>query len=242
MATTEQNIILITGANGGIGFELVAQLLGDPSNYVLLGSRSIEKGQVAVNDLRSRNLPGKVELLQIDVASEKSIRAAAAQVEGKHGRIDALVNNAAINNLIPIGGSFAERLTASFLTNATGPAVVVAEFESLLSRSKKTPRIINQDMGIAPYRASKAALNMLTACQADYYGPKGWKVFAYCPGFTESGLSDMTTVAHGAKPTRDGARPIVGILKGDRDAEHAGFLAADAEGGGYKTKDGAWAW
>ena len=83
-----------------------------------------------------------------------------------------------------------------------------------------------------PYRVSKAALNMLTVCQAYEYGPRGWKVFAFCPGFTESNLGPMNRVANGAKPTSEGARPIVGILKGERDGEH----------GGYLRDGGVWPW
>ena len=73
-------------ANSGIGLELATQLLGDTSKHVLLGSRSVKKGTTAVNDLRSRGLPGSVELLQIDVSKEDSITAAAKEVEEKHGR------------------------------------------------------------------------------------------------------------------------------------------------------------
>ena len=76
----------ILKGNGGIGFELASQLLSDASNYILLGSRSLEKGEAAVKDLQSRNQPGTVELLHIDVASEESITAAAKEVESKHGR------------------------------------------------------------------------------------------------------------------------------------------------------------
>lgn len=65
---------------------------------------------------------------------------------------------------------------------------------------------------------------MITACQAVEYGPLGWKVFAFCPGFTASNLSDLNKVEEGAKPTSEGARPIVEILNGQRDAEHGGFL------------------
>jgi NAD(P)-dependent dehydrogenase (short-subunit alcohol dehydrogenase family) len=61
-------------------------LLADASNLVLLGSRSIEKGEAAVKDLKARNLPGKVELVQIDVTSDESIEKAAKQVQEKHGR------------------------------------------------------------------------------------------------------------------------------------------------------------
>lgn len=77
---------------------------------------------------------------------------------------------------------------------------------------------------VVAYRASKAALNMLTACQAVEYGPRGWKVFAFCPGYTASSLSELNRVEQGAKPTSEGARPIVDILRGLRDEEHGGFL------------------
>jgi NAD(P)-dependent dehydrogenase (short-subunit alcohol dehydrogenase family) len=86
---------------------------------------------------------------------------------------------------------------------------MVETFVSLLEKSNKTPRIVNvtsgagsiglrlgdphehQKMKVLPYRSSKAALNMLTACQAYEFGPKGWKVFCFCPGFTESNLGPM---------------------------------------------------
>jgi hypothetical protein len=113
MATNDQTIILITGgqlpslmlphlphqlevhthsnipsnsANGGIGFELAAQLLADATNFVLLGSRSIEKGKTATQDLKARNLAGNVEMVQIDVDSEESVEAAAKEVGEKCGR------------------------------------------------------------------------------------------------------------------------------------------------------------
>lgn len=229
--------------------------------HVLLGSRSVEKGEAAVEELKSRNLPGKVELVQVDVADEKSIVAAAQHVQDRHGRyvimdknifpagpitdieclprIDALVNNAGI---APAGGSLFQELDRAFRTNATGPAAMVEAFAPLLEKASGTARIVNVTSGAGsialrldastptyqqkavPYRASKAALNMLTACQAVEYGPRGWKVFAYCPGFTASNLSPLNTVEQGAKPTSEGARPIVDILSGQRDEEHGGYL------------------
>ena len=72
--------------NGGIGFELASQLITDSSKHVLLGSRSVEKGEAAVKELQSRNQPGTVELLHVDVTSDESITAAAKSVESKHGR------------------------------------------------------------------------------------------------------------------------------------------------------------
>lgn len=237
--------------------ELAKQLLSDASKHILLGSRSIEKGEAAVKDLQSLNLPGAVELLQIDVADEDSINAAAKRVESKHGRyasplsptfypltkshnrLDALVNNAAI--ALPSGTIF-QSLQTIFRTNVSGAYATVEAFAPLLSKSTQTPRIINVTSGAGSislrldhtnphysmratqYRVSKAALNMASSCQAVEYGPLGWKVFLYCPGFTESNLGPTNKVVNGAKPTSEGAAPMVKILNGERDAEHAGFL------------------
>ena len=73
-------------ANGGIGYELARQLLANANKYVLLGSRSLQKGESAVAELKFQHLNGTVELIQVDVTSEKSVAAAAKQVENKYGR------------------------------------------------------------------------------------------------------------------------------------------------------------
>ncbi|KAI4945381.1 hypothetical protein J4E86_009268 [Alternaria arbusti] len=150
MSSTDQTIVLITGANGGIGFSLATQLLENAKYLVLLGSRSAEKGEAAVKQLQGKGLPGKVESLQIDVSDETSILKAKDVVEEKYGRIDALVNNAAITGEAPASASLATRMTSAFLTNATGPAVIVETFAPLLAKSAemgKTPRILNVSSG-----------------------------------------------------------------------------------------------
>lgn len=162
--------------------------------------------------------------------------------------IDALVNNAAITG--EYEGPLSERLQTTLRTNSIGPAITVEAFAPLLEKSTIIPRIINitsgagsvgsrldfsnphQQRKVVPYRVSKAALHMVSACQAFDYGPKGWKVFCFCPGFTESNLGPMNKVSNGAKSTADGARPIVKILRGERDAEHGGYLN-DTEKGQY---------
>jgi hypothetical protein len=70
---------------------------------------------------------------------------------------------------------------------------------------------------------------MLTVCQAYEYGPKGWKIFAFCPGHTHSNFGPYSKVEFGAKPTRDGASPMMAILAGERDTEHGGYLKADGQ-------------
>ena len=79
------------------------------------------------------------------------------------------------------------------------------------------------------YRVSKTALNMVTACQITEYHPRGWKVSMYCLGWTESNLSPANKVANGAKPTSEGARPIVHIPNGERDDQTGKLLRYDGE-------------
>ena len=73
-------------ANSGLGYALTAALLADAGKHVLMGCRSTEKGQKAVDELSKLNLPGSMELLDIDVSSECSISKAAEAVTEKHGR------------------------------------------------------------------------------------------------------------------------------------------------------------
>lgn len=86
MAAANRSIILITGGNAGIGFELASQLIADKSKHIIIGSRSIEKGEAAIKDLRARNRPGNVEMVQLDTTQRVSIEAAAKKVESDHGR------------------------------------------------------------------------------------------------------------------------------------------------------------
>ena len=91
-----KQIVLITGANTGIGFETAKALLKSPKAYhVFLGSRDAAKGQQAVAEL-ARDVTGTntVEPVQIDVTSDESIGNAAEMVKAKFGKLDVLINNA----------------------------------------------------------------------------------------------------------------------------------------------------
>lgn len=154
-------------------------------------------------------------------------------------RLDALVNNAAV--AIP-PGPLAQQMSQCFQTNATGPLLMLESFAPLLEKSNGTPRVVNVSSGAGSitmrldptsigsnikavqYRSSKSALNMVTVCQVVEYGGLGFKVFAYCPGFTVSNLGPRNNAENGAKPTSEGAAPIVKILNGERDAEHGRLL------------------
>ncbi|KAI1178904.1 NAD(P)-binding protein [Nemania sp. FL0916] len=234
-----KSLVLITGANSGIGFEVANQLLAEGSFHVLLGVRSEAKGKAAIAELESRNLPGTAELLIIDVSSESSVAAAAEVVEEKHGRLDALVNNAGI----AIGqGTLAEQMVQCFQSSALGAQIVGDAFVPLLRKTTSgTPRIVDVTSGAGsitnrmdpkgmgkgfqyvPYSVSKAALNMVFACQFDSLTADGFKVFLYGPGPTASKLTPINE-GPGMKPTSVGAAPIVEMVMGKRDGDAGKYI------------------
>ena len=151
-----------------------------------------------------------------------------------------LVNNAGIVALDP---PLRSQMRLAFDTNATGPAVLTSSFAPLLRKSTAPcARIVNVSSGVGSvnrrldptsptyrmqglqYRASKAALSMVTACQFVEYGDLGIKVFAYDPGFTVSNLGPPNTVENGARAVAESVAPLVDVLEGKRDGEAGLFL------------------
>lgn len=89
------HLILVTGANSGIGFEAAAAF-ADAGARVLLGCRSAVKAEQAMAAIRVRSPQSQIEHLPLDLASLKSVRAAAEHVCSAHPRLDVLCNNAGV--------------------------------------------------------------------------------------------------------------------------------------------------
>jgi NAD(P)-dependent dehydrogenase (short-subunit alcohol dehydrogenase family) len=202
-----QKTALVTGANKGIGFEVVRQLARQ-SFRVFLGARNENAGRDAAEKL-SRE--GDVIFLQIDVSDEKSIRAAAEELSRQTDRLDVLVNNAGIlldedKSALTITPDIFE---TTLRTNTLGPWLVAQAFAPLLQKSHE-PRIVNVSSGggqledgadgWAPgYCVSKTALNGVTVQLAAAL-PK-CAINSVCPGWvrTEMGGENATrSVGEGA--------------------------------------------
>ena len=192
--------VLITGANKSIGFETARQLL-QQGYYVYLGSRSIERGNLAVQKLKDEGLIN-VELIQLDVNNSASVDTARIELGKKTEVLDILINNAGINGGMPQNALNAtiEQLQNVLNTNLYGVVRVTQAFIDLLRKSEN-PRIVNvsssgcsltlhsdptwkyYDHKSAVYAPSKAAMNMYTIALAYELKNDHFKVNAVCPGF-----------------------------------------------------------
>jgi len=142
-----KTVVFVTGANKGIGYAIVQSLLeSDKSYHVFLGSRSVERGEEAVEKLRkdTSGSPSTVEVVQVDIAEDASIEKAFETVQTKAGRLDVLVNNAGIQtDLDFVRGKIGirESFTKSYNVNVAGTHVMTYTFIPLLLNSSN-PRLV----------------------------------------------------------------------------------------------------
>ncbi|MCF6388492.1 SDR family oxidoreductase [Mycobacterium sp. MBM] len=231
-------IALVTGGNKGIGNHIVRQL-AQQGAHVYLGARDERRGRAAADLLEDQNLD--VEFLQLDVTDAVSVAAAAEQVSDANGRLDVLINNAAITSgLDPASAMTTESLRQTYETNVFGVATVTNAFLPLLRKSP-SPRIVNVSSAMgsitmiadpaievtklnqAAYQSSKAAVNALTVLYANELRDDGIKVNAVCPGYRATELNGGLPTP-GAGDPADGATVSVQMAMIDDDGPTAQFV------------------
>jgi NAD(P)-dependent dehydrogenase (short-subunit alcohol dehydrogenase family) len=201
---------LVTGANRGIGREIARQL-AEAGAHTLMTGRNRKAVAEAVEELRSDGLP--VEVLELDVASSDSIRAAADEVARRFGRLDILVNNAGIRveeyGKLPSQQPL-HQWRETFESNLFGVVEVTCALLPLL-RASPAGRIVNVASMLASltrhsdpdsytysatfkslpaYSASKTAVNSWTVHLAWELRDTPIKVNSVHPGYTKTDLND----------------------------------------------------
>lgn len=244
--TEAKRIALVTGANQGIGLQIASDLAASGLT-VLLASRSLDRGKSA-----AQKIEGVVHPIQLDVTDEASIRAAAAHVEQQFGRLDILINNAAISRAngeeTETMQDYIQRSRATLIsvaevraiweTNVFGVLAVTQAFVPLLRKSQAACIVnVSSNLGSLtllspnnPYRAtfnpgygaSKTALNAITVAFAIDLEAEGIKVNAVTPGFTATALNNY----EGTETVQQGAAEAVRVALLGSDGPTGAFTAS----------------
>ncbi|XP_075289519.1 LOW QUALITY PROTEIN: C-signal-like [Opisthocomus hoazin] len=207
--------ILVTGSSRGIGLELVTQLAASPRppQHIFATCRDLEgpRGK-ALRELAAQH--PSIKLVQLDVVNLASIRGAVRAV-GSHLKdqgLNLLVNNAGVSLHTTLRSLDSQEMLSAFAINVVGPLLVAKEFLPLLEKAAKgagkrglscsRAAVINVStklgsiglcLGVPeapmyPYRASKAAQNMVTRCLAAELRDQGILCAAIHPGWVKTDM------------------------------------------------------
>ncbi|MFG1931044.1 SDR family NAD(P)-dependent oxidoreductase [Mycobacterium sp. NPDC048908] len=180
---------LVTGSTGGLGVA-IASALAAQGAFVIVSGRDKVRGDAVVADIRSAG--GSAEFVAADLgAGEREVRRFAEEaVAAAGGRIDILVNNAAMLLMPTPTGEISEGvLRDAFAVNVFAPFLLTGRLAPAMAQ-RADGVIVNVgsisglrgSAGSAIYSANKAAIHSFTQSWADEYGPAGVRVNAVAPG------------------------------------------------------------
>jgi NAD(P)-dependent dehydrogenase (short-subunit alcohol dehydrogenase family) len=227
----DRRIALVTGANQGVGLQVAKELVANGLT-VLVGSRNLERGEAAAKQIGPRAIA-----LQLDVTDRVSIADAAERIRRELGRLDLLVQNAAISNTRKGSLSLQEYAKIRRPSNVSLDEVrtvwetyvfgVLAVYQAMLPllRESSDARIVNVSSAVSSltanadpaypshpmfgpvYPASKAALNAITLAMMVELESTGIKVNLVSPGFTKTALNGY----EGTQSVEEGSREVVRV-------------------------------
>jgi 3-oxoacyl-[acyl-carrier protein] reductase len=154
-------VIVITGANGGLGRALAQRFAGEGEKVILLG-RSLAKVQEVATAIGPHAMA-----VACDVTSPESIRAAFAQIAAVHPRIDVLINNAAIFDPFLIEEASDDQIMNGILTNLAGPMLCSRSAIPMLGRGGLIINLSSESVDLPfphllVYQSTKAGLERFT--------------------------------------------------------------------------------
>lgn len=221
---------LVTGATRGIG-RAIATAMGAAGAHVAVSGRDEQRGAEVVREIHSAG--GQAAFVGADFAKGtfevQRLASAAQDVLG--GRVNVLVNNAAIYpdwKTIEVddarfGELYAVNVKAPFfLTAALAPQMVARGEGSIINI---TAWIVARAVPLALYSSSKAALELMTKAWAAEFGPSGVRVNAVCPGVTATA---GTIEKRNAQTQTSSTTPAARIALPEEIAPMVVFLASDA--------------
>lgn len=222
MTTKNGKVVLITGANKGLGKEIGRQL-GRLGYTVVLAARNEPAGKAVAAELVAAGCDARA--VRLEVTSPDDISSVVRYLEKTFGKLDVLVNNAGIALEWDGQPTNADKIRRTLEVNLVAPFAITEALVPLLARSDDA-RVINQSSMLgslgtaesmwehvagfmaAGYSTSKAGLNMLTLIQSKQLAAKGIAVAAAHPGWVKTDLGSQAAPMEVA----EGADTVVGLV------------------------------
>ena len=188
--TSDAPVAIVTGANRGIG-RAIARRLAQRGHHVVLVARDARRNQETVSELG----PDRALAVAGDVSGPETADAAVAAALARWGRVDVLVNNAALDLAVPLLDTSPAQarqvmevnlLGALFLLQACARAMNARGGGAIVNLSSRLASVGVPTMAV--YGAAKGAIESLTRGAAIELAPLGIRVNAVAPGFTETPL------------------------------------------------------
>jgi NAD(P)-dependent dehydrogenase (short-subunit alcohol dehydrogenase family) len=226
--TPTQRIALITGANRGIGFE-ICRGLARQGVHTLLTGRDARKAGTAAEKLAAEGLD--VRPHQLDVTDPQSVERLRAFVVAEYGRLDVLVNNAALyiddrHSLLTVDLGVMQH---TMDVNVYGPLRLIQAFVPLMKK-QGYGRVVNVSSGIGElsslgpsypaYRLSKIVLNLHTRILAGELRGTGILVNAMCPGWVRTDMGGPSA----PRSAEEGADTAIWLATLPDDGPHGKFF------------------
>ena len=240
-------VAVVTGARQGVGRAVADHLAAAGHRLALL---DVAAPAATEESVRARG--AEVLSVEVDVADEAGVRAAADRVLDRFGPADVLVNNAGISFIAPAEDTPAAQWRRVLDVNLTGPFLLCQAFgRGMLERRRGSIVNIASIAGLrgvadrSAYNASKHGLVGLTRTLAVEWGGRGVRVNAVCPGWikTEMDVADQGSGAYTDEDIVDHV-PMGRFARPEDVAQAVAFLADDTVSGFVNGQelgvDGGW--
>jgi NAD(P)-dependent dehydrogenase (short-subunit alcohol dehydrogenase family) len=223
--------ILVTGGGSGIGLAIARACVAEGARVLLCGRRT-EPLQAACAELG----PERACWVQADVAEPGDPARAVAAALDAFGRLDGLVNNAAVFQLAPLAETSDEDLLRTYRINVIGLLACCREAQAPLVAAGGSIVNVSSVVGqgvlpnSVPYAGSKAAVDHITRCLAAELGPLGVRVNCVAPGTTETDMTEGLLADAEARAQTVANTPLGRIGKAEDVAPVAVHLLSDEAG------------
>jgi len=193
----KDKVAIITGSSRGFG-KVFALKFAEEGAKLLLTTTNLERAQGTVNEVKAKG--GEVAIMEADISHEDAGKKIAEKVMQQYGRVDILVNNAAIwygLNAKPWDVWTVKEWDQMFTVNVRGNWLVCKAIAPLMIKQSRG-KIINiasdvfkvpDSQWFLPYALTKSAIYTMTQALAAALGPSGINVNAVAPGYTATEAS-----------------------------------------------------